>query len=81
MLFLNQALVFTVPGATLRRTNTFIGIDRNQNTIINNFDNKLLGQWFTNKIIHNFTDKEYTTTVFAVKPHTNDRMPISDNVG
>lgn len=81
MLFLNQALVFTAPGTTYRRSNTFVGVNRNQNTIINNFDNKLLGQWFVNKVIHNFTDEEYNTTMYSVKLHTNDRMPISDDVG
>jgi hypothetical protein len=81
MLFLNQSLAFTVPGTTYRQANCFIGIDKNQNTIANNFDNKLLGQWYVNKIVHTFTDEKYTNTLYTVKLHTNDRMPISDDVG
>ena len=80
-LFLNQALVFTVPGTTFRKSNVFIGVDRNQSTIINNFDYKLLGQWFTSKVVHSFTETDYSNTIYAVKIHTDDKLPISDNVG
>lgn len=74
MLYVNQNLMFTVPGTIFRESNTFIGLKRTQNTIQNNFDNKLLGVWHIDKIVHEFTESKYTNTINAIKPHTNEPL-------
>ena len=76
MTYFNQYVFFSVPGALFRESNTFIGIKRSQNTVENNFDNKLLGVWKIDRIIHNFTDQSYTNSIYASKLYTND-VPLT----
>lgn len=78
-LFLNLALNFTVPGTSYRQANTFIGIQRQNPDIDNDFDNKLLGQWFVTKVIHNLTDSTYTNNIMAVKVHTSDDLYLKED--
>lgn len=78
-LFLNLALNFTVPGTSFRQANTFIGIQRQNPDVDNDFDNKLLGQWFVTKVIHNLTDSTYTNSIMAVKVHTSDDLYLRED--
>jgi len=78
--FLNQCISFNVSGSTLRRANTFIGIDRKTGSVDADFDEKLLGQWYVIKATHVFTQDSYRNLVTAVKPHADKDIRINDNV-
>lgn len=78
--FLNQCLNFTVLGSTVRKSNVFIGLDRATGSVDADFDEKLLGQWYVIKVVHNFTQKGYTNTFTCVKPHADKDIRIKDDV-
>jgi hypothetical protein len=78
-LFLNLAINFTVPGTSYRQTNTFIGIERENPDIDNDFDNKLLGQWLVTKVVHNLTNSTYTNSIMAVKVHSADDLYLKED--
>jgi hypothetical protein len=42
------------------------------------FDEKLLGQWFTIKVDHVFTQTGYTNNIVAIKPHSDKDIRIND---
>ena len=77
-LFLNECLVFTVQGSTYRQARVFIGIDRENGSIDASYDDKLLGQWFTTRVTHEFTNNTYKNTIVAIKPHSSKNLRISD---
>jgi hypothetical protein len=79
-LFLNECLNFTVPGATSREVNIFIGLDRAASQASSVFDEKLLGQWFVTKVKHEFTPNGYTNTITAIKPFADRDIRIEDSV-
>jgi hypothetical protein len=78
--FLNQCLNFTVPGSTIRKSNVFIGLDRRTGAVDADFDEKLLGQWYVIKVVHNFTQGGYNNTFTCVKPHADRDIRIKDDV-
>lgn len=78
--FLNQCINFTVNGSTLRRANSFIGLDRAIGSVDSDFDEKLLGQWYVIKATHIFTQEGYKNNITAVKPHADKNIRIDDNV-
>lgn len=66
--FLNQTLYFNAPGLTLRAPGCFIAVDSFASTEqINPFDDRFLGQWLINKVVHFFTRDRYTTDVICTK--------------
>ena len=79
-LYLNGCLNFTVPGSTFRRSSVFIGMDRVTGSIDADFDEKLLGQWFTTKVTHEFSQTGYTNNITAVKMHSDKDIRIQDDV-
>ena len=66
-IFLNQALYFQSDGLTLRQPGTFLFVDRDGSSEINLFDDKFLGQWLINKVVHYFDSTKYVTDVYATK--------------
>ena len=79
-LFLNSSINFSVPGITYRRPNTFMGIDRIQNTVDASFDDNLLGDWFVYKVVHRFDANTYTNDITAVKMHSYKDHGVKDAV-
>jgi len=79
-LFLNSSINFSVPGITYRRPNTFMGIDRIQNTVDASFDDNLLGDWFVYKVVHRFEAGTYTNDITAVKMHSYKDHGVKDAV-
>jgi hypothetical protein len=77
-LFLNECLSFSVLGSTYRQANVFIGLDRESGAVDADFDEKLLGQWFTIKVDHVFTQTGYTNNIVAIKPHSDKDIRIND---
>lgn len=79
-LFLNTALNFTVPGSPIRQATSFISIEEGQPGNRDEFKNKLLGQWFVYKVIHKFTEKDYSNNITAARIHANDNIGIKDDI-
>jgi len=79
-LFLNQCIVFTVRGMTYRTSNKFIGIDRFYGETDNDFDNRLLGQWYVINCKHMFIDNRYVNQLTCVKIHSCDDRKIDDTL-
>lgn len=79
-LFLNQCIVFTVQGMTHRTANRFIGIDRIFGETENDFDNRLLGQWYVLNCKHIFIEDRYMNEMTCVKIHSCDTHKIRDDV-
>jgi len=79
-LFLNASINFDVPGSPIRQATSFISIEEANPTNRDEFKNKLLGQWFVYKVLHKFTEKDYTNNVTAVRVHANDSIGIKDDV-
>jgi hypothetical protein len=67
VVFLNQGLYFQSDGLTLRQPGTFLFVDRSDSSDINVFDDKFLGQWLINKVVHYFDSTKYVTDVYATK--------------
>jgi hypothetical protein len=79
-LFLNQCIVFTVQGMTHRTANRFIGIDRIFGETENDFDNRLLGQWYVINCKHIFIEDRYVNEMTCVKVHSCDTRNLDDNL-
>lgn len=79
-LYLNQCIVFTVQGMTHRTSSRFIGIDRLFGETENDFDNRLLGQWYVLSCKHIFIEDRYVNEITAVKIHSCEPRKIDDNI-
>ncbi len=76
-LLLNQCIVFRTKGMTFRKSGVFIGIDREAGATQNEFDNKLLGQWFVINVKHIFVGEAYVNEITAVKIHASSPLNIN----
>ena len=79
-LFLNTSISFTAPGSLQRESNTFISVEKERSGTRDEFQNKLLGQWYVYNVTHRFTPSDYTNTINAVRLHANDSISIDDTV-
>lgn len=80
-LLLGNTISFNTRGTTSRRSGVFIAIDRDNNYIDSEYEEKVLGQYFVTKVTHRITSTgEYENNVIAVKPYTyrNQRFDTSD---
>jgi hypothetical protein len=68
-LFQNACICFKTLGLTLRQSGTFIGIDKIEGAEINDYNDKLYGQWFVVKVDHVFEGGKYYNNIYAVKLH------------
>ena len=57
-LYYNTSVSFTALGSPIRESGTFISIVKGKGGIIDEFFNKLLGQWFVYSVMHRFTENE-----------------------
>lgn len=67
--FQNACICFKVYGLTFRESGTFIGIDKSEGCVDNDYNNKLYGQWFVVKVDHIFEAGAYVNLIYAVKVH------------
>lgn len=79
-LFLNTGLNFTAPGSLIRQSNTFISVNSQRTGTNDEFQSKVLGQWFVYKVVHQFTEAEYNNQITAVRLHANSSIKVSDNL-
>ena len=68
-LFQNACICFKTFGLTLRQSGSFIGIDKVDGADINDYNDKLYGQWFVVKVDHVFEAGTYMNNIYAVKLH------------
>ena len=67
-------------GVPIREAGTFISIEKGQGGIIDEFFNKLLGQWLIYNVVHRFTQGNYINDVTALRVHANDNIDIKSNI-
>ncbi len=80
-IYLNECISFKVMGSTNRQPGKFIGIDKLSNdTILTDFENKFLGQWFVTKVKHIFTRDTYYNDMLAVKIHSYEDLRFNEAV-
>jgi len=79
-LYYNTAVSFTALGSPIRESGTFISIEKGKGINMDEFHNKLLGQWFVHTVVHHFTLGQYTNDITAVRVHANDNIDIRSNI-
>jgi len=69
-LLLGNTINFTSRGVTSRRSGVFMAIDRDNNYIDSEYEEKVLGQYFITRVIHKITSTgEYENNIMGVKPY------------
>ena len=76
LIFLNNACSVTMKGNTHRRTGRFFSIDRKDKYFENDYDNKVLGQYFIVNAVHRFKDETYTNDLLGVKPYRFAKLAL-----
>jgi hypothetical protein len=67
---LGNTIQFDVRGDTTRRAGVWIALDRDNNYIENEYDMKILGQYFVTRVTHRIDSSgAYTNNIMGVKPY------------
>lgn len=69
LIFLNQACSLMVKGDTHRRSGRFFSLDRKDTYFDNEYDQKILGQYFIVNTKHIFDGETYKNEILGVKPY------------
>lgn len=69
LIFLNNAVSLNVKGDTHRRTGRFFSIDRKDPYFPNEYDDKILGQYFIVNVKHVISKETYSNEMLGVKPY------------
>lgn len=69
LIFLNNACTIDVKGDTHRRSGRFFSIDRVDTYYDNEYDEKMLGQYFNINVKHIFDKDTYRNEIIGVKPY------------
>jgi len=77
--FLNDTIVFTVPGSTHRQAGRFVGVTRDGAFPYSDFDNKILGIYLVLEVKHVFTGNEYFNELRCVKTYSYDSLFLNLN--
>jgi hypothetical protein len=67
--FQNACICFKTLGLSLRKSGTFIGIDKSGGSPNDDYNNKLYGQYFVVKVDHIFEAGAYVNQIYAIKLH------------
>ena len=80
LLFEGNAIEFTVPGETTRRSCRFISVANNRTSsgTTGKFDDKMEGQYFVTGVVHSIKNNTYTNKVVATKLYNYDEQFESD---
>lgn len=76
LIFLNNACTIEVKGDTHRRSGRFFSLDRTDNYFDNEFDQKILGQYFVVNVKHIINQETYKTEMMGVKPYRFSKREI-----
>jgi hypothetical protein len=66
---LGNAIQFNVQGESSRRAGVWISLDRRNEYIDNEYDEKVLGQYFVTKVTHRIDINGYSNSIVGVKPY------------
>lgn len=77
-IFKNSAMYFRVRGLTRRKSGTFFNVNRLNNQITTEYDNVVLGTYFTTMVIHEFKKGMYYNHIYATKPYTTKKHNFAD---
>lgn len=75
--FLNNTVVFRVPGSTHRQAGSFIGINRDGAFAFSDFDSKLLGIYLILEVKHIFDGNEYFNEIRCIKTYSYDNLQLT----
>jgi hypothetical protein len=75
-IFLNNTLLFKVPGSTHRIAGSFIGINRDNAFSFSDFDSKILGVYFIVEVKHIFQGNEYFNEIRCIKTYSYDNLQL-----
>jgi len=76
-IFLNNTVLFKVPGSTHREAGKFIGIDRDGSYEYTDFDNKMLGVYFIVEVKHIFSGGDYYNELRCIKTYSSKDIFIN----
>lgn len=76
-LFLNNTVLFKVPGSTHRQAGKFIGINRDGSYAWSDFDSKILGVYFVLEAKHIFEGNEYFNELRCIKTYNYDNTQLT----
>jgi len=79
-LYGGPAILFDVKGSSNRRAGRFISVDRRNPYTSNDFDSKLLGQYFVTKVVHRITGGGYVNTIMGAKPYYYNPVDFNNNI-
>jgi hypothetical protein len=77
--FMNNTVLFTVPGSTHRQAGRFIGVTRDGAYPYSDFDSKLLGIYFVVEARHHFNGADYFNELRCVKTYSYDNLFLNTN--
>lgn len=78
-IFLNNTVLFKIPGSTHRQAGRFIGINRDGATAYSDFDSKILGVYFVLEVKHLFEGNDYYNELRCVKTYSYDNLFLNTN--
>ena len=74
------ALMFSIIGMPNRRAGRFISVDRQNPYIENDYDSKLLGQYFVTQVTHRFSNSGYVNNILGVKPYFYNKVDFNNDI-
>ena len=81
LLLTNIGVELTLKGQMFRKAGNFFTLDRSENYVENNFDDKLLGIYFIVEVKHIFNeDNTYNNQIFAVKTYNFKDLKFKENI-
>jgi hypothetical protein len=81
LLLTNIGVELTLKGQMFRKAGNFLTLDRSENYVENNFDDKLLGIYFIVEVKHIFNeDNTYNNKIFAVKTYNFKDLKFKENI-
>lgn len=67
---MGNTIQFDVRGETSRRAGVWVAVDRDTHYVDNEYDKKVLGQYFVTRVTHRITSTgEYVNNIMGVKPY------------
>jgi len=76
-IFLNNTVLFKVPGSTHRTAGKFIGVNRQGSYAWSDFDSKILGVYFVVEVKHIFDGSEYFNELRCIKTYNYDNTQLT----
>ena len=76
-IFLNNTVLFKVPGSTHRQAGKFIGINRDGAFAWSDFDSKILGVYFVIEVKHIFEGNEFFNELRCIKTYNYDNTQLT----